>query len=146
MSPLMEHGSKESGPVGQCFGSVNNSRSNRSFVSICAGSAALPRALFHQLLQGQRGLICPPQRHPHTWAGCRPVITYSEEVWTVLFLKPGNNLTTLLTCIWVSSQVVSFLSHRGGAAQPPAEAGRCVVLCARVSHLCLSFQQVDVKS
>lgn len=121
----MEHGRpatsrNERGAVGQCFGTVNNSLSNGSFVSISAGSVALPQALFHQRLQGQQGLICPPQSLPHTWAGCRPIITYSEEVWTFfLFLKPGNNLTTLLTCNWVSRQVVSFLSHNGRAAQPP---------------------------
>lgn len=70
MSPLMENGRpatsrNECGAVGQCFGTVSNSLSNRSFVSISAGSAALPQALFHQHLQGQQGLICPPPHPPH---------------------------------------------------------------------------------
>ncbi len=51
--------------VGQCFGTVNNSLSNRSFVSISAGQAVLLQALFHQHLKRHQGTNLPPWRHPH---------------------------------------------------------------------------------
>lgn len=122
MSPLMEHGRpatsrNECGAAGQCFGTANNSLSNESFVCISAGSAAPPQALFHQRLQGRRGLICPPLSHPSDTQGRLLAQNYSGEVWTFLFLKPGNNPTALLTCNWGSRQVVSFLSHKGWAPE-----------------------------
>lgn len=51
MSLLMEHGRpatfrNECEAVGQCFGTVNNSLSNESFVSISDGSVVLLQALF----------------------------------------------------------------------------------------------------
>lgn len=58
----MEHGRpatfrNECEAVGQCFGTVNNSLTNGSFVSISAGSVVLLQALFHICPQGQQGLI-----------------------------------------------------------------------------------------
>lgn len=64
MSPLMGHGRpaasrSECGSVGQCFGTVNNSLSKSSFVSICAALGSVPPAP-----QGTAGSNLPPSEPP----------------------------------------------------------------------------------
>lgn len=128
----------ESGTVGQCFGTVSNSLSNSSFVSISAASGSVPPAPL-----GTAGIHLPHLGPPHTHGS---IITYREEVWTLLFLKPGNNLTTLLTYNWVSCQCISFPTMVELPCLLSTSQWWTVLWLCALMHASLSFKQVAVNS